>query len=39
RGGGDDDGVDVVEEMVTRWHGMATAVVLAMMGWPEVGRR
>ncbi|GJV19255.1 hypothetical protein Tco_1368275 [Tanacetum coccineum] len=39
RGGGDDDGVDGVEEMVTRWRGMAAAVVLAVMGWPEVGRR
>ncbi|GJY66962.1 hypothetical protein Tco_0469200 [Tanacetum coccineum] len=40
---GDDDGV---EEMVTRcgddvvrWRGMAEAVVLAVIGWPEVGRR
>ncbi|GKC17643.1 hypothetical protein Tco_1014425, partial [Tanacetum coccineum] len=24
---------------VVRWRGMAAAVVLAVMGWPEVGRR
>ncbi|GJW79315.1 hypothetical protein Tco_0140997 [Tanacetum coccineum] len=32
-------GVDRCGDDVVRWRGMAAAVVLAVMGWPEVGRR